>query len=163
MSIRCGHCRRSHATVDEVRVCAGLLVTAEEAREVLGKDPVQEIRIVRTADLPQPPKPDITEGMWKLGDRIIKIQRAYHGSGNLYGKELLLEPDGMSRVPEHRWEVIKGAVRMLRENGGRKMTLEEAKQFGALYGFCCSCGRILTNETSIEAGIGPVCAEKFAA
>jgi len=51
-----------------------------------------------------------------------------------------------------------GAVRRLRPE--HRMSLEEAKEFGALYGTCCVCGRTLTNEDSIEAGIGPVCAGK---
>ena len=42
-----------------------------------------------------------------------------------------------------------------------KMSLADAKKFGALYGTCCVCGRTLTDEVSIEAGIGPVCAQKF--
>jgi hypothetical protein len=41
------------------------------------------------------------------------------------------------------------------------MTLEDAKEFGRLYGMCCQCGATLTDEKSIEAGIGPVCAGKF--
>lgn len=39
--------------------------------------------------------------------------------------------------------------------------LETAKKYGRLSGRCCSCGRDLTNEASIEAGIGPICARKF--
>jgi hypothetical protein len=39
--------------------------------------------------------------------------------------------------------------------------LAAAKRFGKLAGICCSCGRDLTNDGSIEAGIGPICATKF--
>lgn len=39
--------------------------------------------------------------------------------------------------------------------------LEAARKYGRLSGRCCSCGRDLTNEGSIEAGIGPICAQKF--
>lgn len=39
--------------------------------------------------------------------------------------------------------------------------LVAAVKYGKLSGRCCSCGRDLTNEGSIEAGIGPVCAAKF--
>jgi hypothetical protein len=102
--------------------------------------------------------------MWKLGDRVIKIQIAHHGSGRLYGKELIVEParvPGPARNREHRWERLVGAVRILQQEGGRRMTLAEAVEFGRLYGFCCRCGTILTDEGSIEAGIGPVCAGKF--
>ena len=40
--------------------------------------------------------------------------------------------------------------------------LAAAVKYGRLSGLCCSCGRDLTNEGSIEAGIGPVCAGRFA-
>lgn len=40
--------------------------------------------------------------------------------------------------------------------------LGTAKAHGKLAGRCCSCGRELTDENSIAAGIGPICAEKFA-
>jgi len=36
--------------------------------------------------------------------------------------------------------------------------LEEMKLYGRRTGNCCLCGRTLTNESSIEAGIGPICA-----
>jgi hypothetical protein len=39
--------------------------------------------------------------------------------------------------------------------------LAAAMKYGKLSGRCCSCGRDLTDEGSIERGIGPVCAEKF--
>lgn len=137
MPIICAGNGHSHNTVDEVRACQ------------LG---------VRKAPAPV----EVTEGMWKLGDRIIKVQIAHHGSGHLYGKELIVTGSPLDLPAGHRWQKLTGAVRMLREQGGRKMTLQEAVQFGRLYGFCCRCGTILTDENSIEAGIGPVCAGKFA-
>jgi hypothetical protein len=36
-----------------------------------------------------------------------------------------------------------------------------AKAYGQETGICCVCNAQLTNEDSIEAGIGPICAEKF--
>lgn len=39
--------------------------------------------------------------------------------------------------------------------------LATAQKYGKLAGRCCSCGRDLTDPASIEAGIGPICAEKF--
>lgn len=39
--------------------------------------------------------------------------------------------------------------------------LQTAQRLGKATGRCCSCGRELTDPASIEAGIGPVCAEKF--
>jgi hypothetical protein len=39
--------------------------------------------------------------------------------------------------------------------------LAAAVKYGKLSGRCCSCGRDLTADGSIEAGIGPICALKF--
>lgn len=93
------------------------------------------------------------EGMHKVGDRIFKVQVAVHGSGNLYAKELIEDTNGW------RFEYSSGSVGYLTEK--TLMSLEDAKAFGSLYGVCCMCGRILTNESSIADGIGPICAGKF--
>lgn len=37
----------------------------------------------------------------------------------------------------------------------------EAIAYGQRTGQCCICGRELTNHASIDAGIGPICAERF--
>lgn len=110
------------------------------------------------------------EGMHRVGDEIFKVQRAVHGSGNLYAKRLVMvepdcggcangEPCGAGCAWSASFEYAPGIVRTL--SAETKMTLEQAKEFGALYGTCCVCGRTLTDEKSIEAGIGPVCAGKF--
>ncbi len=38
---------------------------------------------------------------------------------------------------------------------------DEAIAYGQRTGQCCICGRELTNHASIDAGIGPICAERF--
>lgn len=96
------------------------------------------------------------EGIHRLGEDILKVQVAVHGSGNLYAKRLVIEGDHGSWVYEGR----SAAFHKL--SADTLMSLEDAKEFGALYGFCCNCGKTLTDETSIEAGIGPVCAKRFA-
>jgi hypothetical protein len=95
------------------------------------------------------------EGMHKVEGVIYKVQRAVHGSGNLYAKRLIVD------ITDHTasFEYAPGAIKQLSE--ATKMTLDEAKKFGVLYGTCCVCGRTLTNEDSIAAGIGPVCARQF--
>lgn len=95
------------------------------------------------------PKQELADGMYLIGERIVKVQHAIHGSGNQYAKELI---DGS-------FEYVAGLVGQVRREGVR-MTIEFAKQYGALYGTCIVCGRTLTNEESIEAGIGPVCGAK---
>jgi len=112
--------------------------------------------------------PEVTEGMYRnpeTGD-IFKIQRAVHGSGNLYAKILVVdqpwERDAAGTViteGESHFDYTAGAIRKIRPEW--RMTVDQAREFGALYGVCCRCSKTLTKEESIEAGIGPVCAGKF--
>jgi hypothetical protein len=105
---------------------------------------------------------------------IFKVQwnRASGDGRRLYAKQLVLSIDGgeWSRIPlepvapapvkvDARFEYAAGALQRLRPEW--KMTRDEAKAFGALYGTCCVCGRTLTDEQSIADGIGPVCGSKF--
>lgn len=95
----------------------------------------------------------VTEGMYRTSDgTIFKVQKAVNGSGRLYAKRLIA-PN--SYAQNARFEYAPGAVFDLTVDD--RMTLEQAREFGALYGTCCVCGRTLTNEVSIERGIGPIC------
>lgn len=97
-----------------------------------------------------------TEGMHKFGGVIFKVQRALHGSGRMYAKALVEDSGSDSGWT---FTYAPGAIKNL--SSATKLSLAEAKAFGALYGTCCACGRTLTNEDSIAAGIGPICAGKF--
>lgn len=95
----------------------------------------------------------VTDGFYYFDDEVVKVQRAVHGSGQLYAKRLV--------VVDYKgvWEYAPGLVRQLRPE--HKLTLEQAAAFGKLYGVCAVCGATLTNETSIELGIGPVCRSRL--
>jgi hypothetical protein len=110
----------------------------------------EEERKARTATVEK-----LTDGMYKDPDGVIyKVQRALNGSGHLYAKRLVIgEGSGT-------FEYERGAISRLRLEW--RMTVEEAAAFGRLYGWCCVCGRPLTDEQSIERGIGPVCAGRLA-
>lgn len=107
---------------------------------------------------------DITEGMYRTPDGdVYKVQRAVSGSGRLYAKKLHVLPTFTEGSEEAtgkigKFEYQAGGLARLRPE--YKMSLEDAKQFGQLYGVCCKCGRTLTDEESIAAGIGPICASK---
>ena len=108
--------------------------------------------------------PDSLEsGIYLYKNEIYKVQIAVHGSGHNYAKRLRLDstPDSDAGMGEPVGYFVHapGMVRKLRPE--HKMSLEQAKEFGALYGICCQCGRTLTDETSIANGIGPVCGAKF--
>ncbi len=104
----------------------------------------------------------LEDGMYKLGETIYKVQHAVHGTGNQYAKELVsvehTSPDRDHVGVEMKWEFAYAPGAISKLSPANRMTLEEAKAFGALYGTCCVCGATLTDEKSIAAGIGPVCA-----
>jgi hypothetical protein len=87
------------------------------------------------------------------GSRIYKVYKMVHGSGKQGVKYLTVPESGT-------FDYLGLASRHL-PTTARKMSLEEAKAFGRLYGVCVRCGATLTDEQSIEAGIGPVCAGRF--
>jgi len=99
--------------------------------------------------------PELEDGMYVLDGVIFKVQHAVHGSGKQYAKRLVPGAPGERAT----FEYAPGVVNRLRPE--HRMTMDQAREFGALYGTCCQCGRVLTNEDSIEAGIGPICASKL--
>lgn len=189
-TIKCGNCKGSHGSVSEVRACygqghpgvanvapatekqvafigrlreeRGLPATAMGLGHLDRKTASSMIETLLAMPKPaptqasQPTPPKAVEGMHKVGDEIFKVQKAVHGSGHLYAKRLVA---GEGYGSKARFEYAPGALKVL--SAETLMTLEEAKAWGALYGTCCVCGRTLTDEKSIEAGIGPICAQKF--
>lgn len=92
----------------------------------------------------------IDVGYYKSGTRVFKAVRSPQ-TGNMYTKEL--HATG--------WEYLTGGINYLKNHTHSKLTLDEAKDLGKIYGFCVACGRTLTDEKSISAGIGPICSSKF--
>lgn len=107
----------------------------------------------------------LDDGMYKRGDVIFKVQHAVHGSNRQYAKKLVyFDANGYEAKAagtDGSWEFIyqQGAINTLSPDD--QMSLEEAQEFGRIYGVCCRCGATLTDENSIAAGIGPICATKF--
>lgn len=91
---------------------------------------------------------ELDEGMYKVGDDIFKV---YHTQAGHIATKQLTE-DGFEYTGRKPLAKIKPEHRM---------TLDQAKEYGKATNMCCNCGRLLTNEDSIEAGIGPICAGKF--
>ena len=152
-NIRCGHCTGYHDSVAAVRRCSGIDQPDPFRRATSAQERDEEERQAAAVPVRRAPA---EEGMYRKDGVIFKVQRAVHGSGKLYAKELVRQS---SETPNWKFEYAPGAVRELGPE--HRLTLEQAKEFGALYGTCCVCGRMLTNEESITAGIGPVCAGRF--
>jgi hypothetical protein len=162
------------ALVDEarVRVMAGKL-SSKEATEVISELLASPRKVAgqpsgwtRTAL----PSRELSDGIYVVdgdGDSdIYKVYVAVHGSGQLCVKRLVIDWDGVMGDPDRTIQK-KGTFRYMGLAAkhlpaeARRMSLDEAKQFGAIYGFCVRCGRTLTDEASIAAGIGPICAEQM--
>lgn len=94
----------------------------------------------------------IESGMYLVAGTVYKVYKGQ--SGRMLAKTLTIE-DG-----EGKFEYAGLASRFV--TAADRMSLEQAKQFGAIYGVCCKCGATLTDETSIAAGIGPVCGKRWA-
>lgn len=93
-----------------------------------------------------------------------EIQHGIRDPQHLYAKALEIVTDAerdedgkITKPAKVRFNYVSGLVRKLRPEW--RMTLAEAKAFGALYGVCMDCGRTLTHEQSINAGVGPKCGE----
>lgn len=119
-------------------------ITAEGASKA-----IDYLRSLPDAPKP-PPAAELEPGMYLVDGTVYKVQRSRE-SGRLYAKRLNRE--------SQRFEYAAGAVREIKPD--HRMTLEQAKQYGATYGVCCVCSATLTNEASIEAGIGPICATRI--
>lgn len=134
---------RGASTLSEKQVDAVLRC---KARDNAGERPAQKVSHGETT---------ITQdGFYKHGEDIVKVQVAVHGSGNLYAKRLIVIEHGKAT-----WEYAPGLVTQLTE--AERLTFEQAVEFGRLYGVCGVCGRTLTDETSIEDGIGPICSGRL--
>lgn len=94
-------------------------------------------------------------GIYLFQDQIFKVQRAIYGSNHMYAKLLVKGENGA----KSGFQRAPGAIRNLRPE--HKMTLDQAKQFGKIYGCCVRCGRILTKESSIDQFMGDWCASQF--
>ena len=116
-------------------------------------------------DAPKVHKGPLEDGMYRRDGVVYKVQIAVHGSGRPYAKKLCyFDSEGYeSKVAGDgggwKFTYAPGEVSNLKPE--HKMSLEEAQEFGRLYGVCCRCGAPLTDEDSIAAGIGPICATKF--
>lgn len=119
-------------------------LTSEEAQDL--------IRRMQNYPKLQPEPDTIGPGMYIFNDVIYRVKPSHEG--RLYAQSVEIGLDGKGH-----FKYAAGKVMLLRPR--HRMTLDQAVDFGKEYGVCCVCGRILTNKTSIEAGIGPICSGRL--
>lgn len=88
-------------------------------------------------------------GMYRTQDgTMYRVYPAKNG-GHLLAKRLVQVDGGWE------FEYAGAAGRFVAASD--RMSLEEAKAWGAQFGTCCVCAALLTDPTSVAKGIGPVC------
>lgn len=100
-------------------------------------------------------RPDVNEldeGMYRVGEDIFKV---YFTRGDAERAPQLVT----KQLIEGHFEYT-GKKPLSFITAEHRMSLDEAKAYGKVTGTCCVCSRKLTKESSILAGIGPVCAGK---
>lgn len=111
----------------------------------------KEASDIISALLRAPRKNSVSEvGMYQTPDGEVYRVQPSRETGNLYAKHMLVGGG---------FEYERGAINKL--TPADKMTLAQAKAWGMATGVCCVCGAFLTDQNSVDEGIGPVCAKKF--
>ena len=100
------------------------------------------------ATTPAPARTKADEGFYMYEGQYVKVQANKSGTGS-YAKVW----EGGS------WVYTPGLVYRLNET--MKLTAEQAKQFGDDTHRCIYCSIALTDQRSIDAGYGPVCADNY--
>lgn len=91
---------------------------------------------------------DLEDGVYWVDDVFVKVVTS-PTTGNQYAKRW--------NAADEEWEYA-GRQPLARLSAGDKVTAEQAKVFGLLYGQCVFCSRTLTDERSIAVGYGETCA-----
>lgn len=97
------------------------------------------------------PNKEALPGYYKYEGGLYEVCQSKQGHN--YAKKLWLKQDKAT------WEFAPGAMKNFQQ--WEEANLADMKALGMEYGICMVCGRLLTNEESIAAGIGPVCANRF--
>lgn len=149
-SITCGNCGQTHPSILTVQGC---YAHTRYSGAVRAERAVAATRPARPRFARQPGAQPLSEGIYAVGDKVFKVYPALNG-GHLLAKELELQ--GLAKKPT--WVYRGAATRFVQAD--QQMTHEQAVKFGKITGVCAMCGRTLTDESSIAAGIGPICANR---
>lgn len=97
-------------------------------------------------------------GMYRTADgTIYKVYPAQNG-GHLLAKRVeLIEDWTFETHGKNKANLVYAGAAGRFVTAADRMSLDEAKDYGRAYAFCCVCGAYLENEESVALGIGPVC------
>ena len=106
---------------------------------------------VKSASTTKAKKDYAPEGFYSFEGEVYRVVTSAYGTR--YAKKLV------AKSGKGTWEYSPDITPLL--DISHLVSLEEAKQFGKIYGFCMVCGRTLTDPESVANGIGPICADNF--
>lgn len=165
--IKCAHCKNRHETVNQVRGCAlgAQVVDIEKIEremhamvqraEALEDQRVYAAKVARdTALLERIP---VTEpGMYRRNGDVFQV--IWNKSQtHLYANRYVPTYVG-GKLHKFEFAYDKGAIFTL--DAADRMTIAEVAELGKATHWCWVCHHKLTVQSSIERGIGPVCAKK---
>lgn len=136
MAIRCGHCKSTHDSVNEVRACS-----TQPGTTTITEHPWRR----RAPD-------GVVPGIYQLDNEIYRVKLGKRDPTKRYADILRILEGG-----KKRWEYCRGAVYML--NPELLMTAEQASSFGERYQCCVNCFKELTHPESRRRNYGPTCAD----
>lgn len=113
---------------------------------------IEEMKLALASAREDAKSTELEDGFYVYESTVYKVIHAANGSGRQYAKAL--------NTVSGAWDYAPGAIKTVALLAS-PLTLEAAQELGKLYGICVRCGRTLTDETSIAAGIGPICAGRF--
>lgn len=113
---------------------------------------------------------DLVDGMYRnpADGSIRKVYHTVHGANEQVTKllKVLEESERYAKIVRGKEVEVKAEFVYEGKRGlagltpDMRMTLEEAKKYGAIYGVCIRCSATLTKEESIERAMGSTCASK---
>ena len=163
------------ATIEEYAAARGDLSPEERQKALdsyykIGRKPSGNFAGVIAEHRPASEGPAVKDGIYRnpATGQIFKVYRTVHGAHQTVAKELIVLPeaDWFTKMVRGKQITVKAQFEYRGKAGlrgltaGMRMSLEEGKKYGAVYGVCVRCAATLTREESIERAMGLVCAGK---
>lgn len=142
---------RDHGWADEAKVVDGLATSKAAAsaaiESLLAMPKVTAAGVVHTLE----------DGIYQdEGGTIWKVYHTVHGANQQTAKRLVI-----TEVAEGKYEgefVYEGKAGLVGLTPAMRLSEEDAKRIGSVYGFCVRCAKTLTLEESQYVGYGKTCA-----
>lgn len=149
-NITCGKCKQTHASVVEVKACFGTQAPAVAPVPAEAYEPGYKMVTV-----PDSKYALVQNGVTKFYE--VRSPKKGRWAGFTFVDLLVGAPGSFVKYP------VKGALRKSILAALAEDPKAAAVRFSHEFTVCACCGSPLTDPESLAAGLGPVCAGRFAA